>query len=264
MKIQVRINSFSVIVSQSAMILVMMLSFTYSCKNSDENKLVPASDLVTVLTELYLADGLLAIPSIKTEFSKKDSVTNYIDILQRHGLSKTRMDRTMKYYFEKEPKELEKIYDQVLGNLSERETMLTNEKNKAGNVTKNYWTGAQTIAVPESGINYSGDFNIEIKDTGNYIIEFVATVFTDDQSVNPRATACFFYADTSKTGHMDYWNAVSYVKDSQQRSITLSKRNTDPLVTHITGKLLDCDPKSGRWEKHARIDNIFIRKMDLQ
>jgi hypothetical protein len=49
-------------------------------------------------------------------------------------------------------------------------------------------------------------------------------------------------------------------KDGERRSYSLSKRNSDLKFTHISGWLLDCDPKEGRWEKHAKIENIVLRK----
>ena len=67
------------------------------------------------MTDIHLADGLLILPKIKTMYSSLDSITAYTQIIEKHGYTKEIMDKTMKYYFIKDPKKLNKIYDQVLG-----------------------------------------------------------------------------------------------------------------------------------------------------
>ena len=50
--------------------------------NKAKNKRVPDKDVVSILTDLYIADGLLSLPPVRTLFSKKDSITNYIEIIE--------------------------------------------------------------------------------------------------------------------------------------------------------------------------------------
>jgi hypothetical protein len=232
-----------------------------SCQpRNPENELIPVKELVNVLTELYVADGLLAYPPVRNMFSLKDSTGNYIDIIKKFGYSKQQMDRTMLYYFDKNPKKLENIYDQVLTRLSEKQTLLNKEEPPVAPVTGNLWTGPLFFAVPESGINDPASFNIPVKDTGNYILEFTIAVFTDDQSLNPKVTLYFSYPDTSKSGYRNYWTGVPLIKDGVRHTYTLSQRNSNPAVTNISGSFFDSDPKEGRWEKHALVENIILRK----
>jgi hypothetical protein len=239
------------------------MSCSYSCKRANNNnKLIPAKDLVDLLTELYIADGLLAMTNINFQFSTKDSISNYLDIIQRHGYTKTRVDRTIRYYFEKKPEKLENIYDQVLTRLNEKQALLEKDIPAALPVPANLWTGLKTIAVPESGIKDSVWFSVPISDTGKYVIEFTTVIYKDDQSLNPRVALFFWHSDSTKTGFRNYWKGVDLPKDGQWHNYSLSERNTNPKVTHISGWLLACDPKTGRWDKHARIENITIRRTD--
>lgn len=251
-------------VSKFGLLLLVAVTFLYSCNFRNNQKLIPEKDFVKVLTELYVADGLLTLPSVRNYFSAKDSILNYIEIIQKSGYTKERMDRTLRYYYEKKPKKLENIYDQVLRNLSEKQLVI--EKAIAAPKTSplNLWTGPAAFSVPESGIQDIASFSIPIKDTGNYVLEFSALVFPDDQSINPHVNAYFFHADTSKSGYKEFWPAVSLIKDGQRHNYTMTKRDTNLAITHIVGGFFSCDPKEGRWEKHARIENIVLRKATIE
>ena len=248
------------------LVILIPVTLLYSCKSSNNNnKLIPVRDLVPVLTELYVADGLLAFPPVRVRFSTKDSISNYIDIIKRHGYTKERMDNTMRYYFEKKPKKFENIYDQVLTRLSERQALLEKESPPVvPQVASNLWKGPGFVSVPETGIKDPVWFSVPIKDTGNYMLEFTTVVYSDDQSINPKVTVFFWHADSSKTEFRIAWPGVDLPKDGQRHNYSLSKRNSDSTITHIGGWLLDSDPKEGRWEKHAKIENIILRKGSVQ
>jgi hypothetical protein len=241
--------------------LFISLTLLSSCKSShSQNRLIPTKDLVDVLTELYVADGLLSLPPVHFKFAAKDSTSNYVDIIQRHGYTKERMDYTMRYYFEKKPKKLENIYDQVLTRLSEKQALLEKEVPPAPVVLFNLWKGPGSFEVPETGTKNPAWFNVPIKDTGNFMLSFTAIVFPDDQSLNPRVTVFFWHTDSSKTEFKINWPETKLPKDGKMHSYSLNKRNSNPAMTHISGWLLDSDPKEGRWIKHAKIVNITLRK----
>ena len=82
-------------------------------------------------------------------FSSLDSILSYIYIIENHGYSKEIMDKTMKYYFIKNPKKLIKIYDQVLGILSEMESLVEKEAVLTAVHIKNLWTGEEFYSFPD-------------------------------------------------------------------------------------------------------------------
>jgi hypothetical protein len=243
------------------LILVIIISATLlsSCKSGD-NRLIPVRNLVDVLTEVYVAGGILAFPNMRNRFSSKDSITNYMDIIQRHGFTKARMDNTIRYYFERNPKKLENIYDQVLTRLNEKQTLLEKETPKEMQPNLNLWPGKNNIATPESGVKDPVWFSIPVKDTGNYVLEFSTIIYSDDQSSNPRVTVFFWHTDSSITGNQLYWPQVNLPRDNKRHNYSLSQRKADSTYTHLGGWLLNSDPKEGRWEKHALIENIILRK----
>jgi hypothetical protein len=234
-----------------------------SCKSKD-SRLIPVRDLVDILSEVYIADGILSFQTVRAMFWVKDSTTNYIDIIERHGFTKKRIDNTLRYYFEKNPKKLQNIYDQVLTRLEERQALLEKTIPPVQQPRYDLWIGKPYAAVPESGVKDPVWFSVPIKDTGIYILEFTATIFADDQSVNPRITVFFWHTDSSKTEYRINWPEVNLIKDVQAHNYSLSKRNTDTVYNHIGGWLLNSDPREGRWEKHAKIEYIRLRKANMQ
>jgi hypothetical protein len=254
--------------SKSIRILIIILaSITVlnSCKSRDKNKvLVPVNELVDVLTELYVADGLLLFPAIRSHFIAKDSILNHIDIIKKHGYTKERMDYTLRYYFEKNPKKLENIYDQVLTKLNEMDTFLEKEISFKNQNPANLWNSSFFIYIPESGAKNPVWFSVPAKDTGNYILEFTSTVFRDDKSLNPRITVFFWRGDSSKPENRINWPEVALPKDGQSHVYSLSNRKSDSTFTRAGGWLLNSDPKKGRWAKHAKFENIIFRKADAK
>ncbi len=261
MKKKGNINSVGGSFLKVPLLILFLISFLFSCERGvKKEKLIPVNDLVDLLTEMYIADGLLAVPPIRAIYSYRDSTSNYIDIITRHGFSKSRMDNTIRYYFENKPDKLENIYDQVLTKLNEKQALLEKEAPPGLDLASNLWTGKEQIEVPESGITDSAWFTIPVKDTGNYYLEFTTVIYADDQSLNPKVTVFFWRDDSTKTGYRIYWPETTLISDGKRHNYTITGRNSDTTITHINGLLLDCDPQKGRWVKHARVENINLRK----
>lgn len=245
-------------------IFLIVISCSKNGGRSENDKLIPSGELVSLLTDLYIADGLLAFPPVRSHFHEKDSILNYIDILEKRGISKERMDKTMHWYFTKNPRKLEKIYDQVLARLSEMQAELESELPTEDIATRNLWNLKERYMLPEEGIQNTGKFNVEISDTGMYEFTFNAIIYQDDQGVNPRTTIYFWREDGTEDGVMEYWSDVPLVRDGTRRNYSASKRLTDTSFTHIKGMLYNHDPKPARWEKHARFSDMVLRKTDSQ
>jgi hypothetical protein len=55
--------------------------------------------LVTILTDTYLTAGMLELYSMRDSWAQRDSILNYIDVIENHGYTYEQFDATMKYYF---------------------------------------------------------------------------------------------------------------------------------------------------------------------
>ncbi len=249
-------------------LLVVIFVFSFSCRKSDEKirkrDIISDKDLVNVLTDIYITDGLLSIPNVRMRFAEKDSTSNYMEVIRTHGYTIEQINRTIHYYLLKNPDKLEKLHDRVIANLSILESRLESEIPKVTPVTFNLWKGPTTIAVPETGITNPVPVDIAVSDTGLYVLSFNAIVYDDDQSINPRVNLFFWRAGATEEGVRDYWNKVELIRDGAVHKYTLEKRLTDPSFTHIKGWLLDHDSQQGRWQKHIRVTSIQLIQGDTK
>jgi hypothetical protein len=222
----------------------------------DHNELIPEKELVSILTDVHIADGLLSLPNIRYWFSSLDSLTAYNKIFEKHGYSKETMDKTMKYYYIKKPKRLIVIYDQVLGLLSEKESLLEKEILLAEGRIINRWTGKEFYCLPDLRETDSTRFDLTLNDPGLYTLTFFATLFPDDQSVNPRITVYSCHPDSIETGKRNYVKTMKYIKDGRPHTYSIIFRVLERRSFHLRGWLYDFDNIPDEWEKHVRIENI--------
>jgi hypothetical protein len=234
----------------------------YSCssrKNKlDHRDLIPQKEFVSILTDLYITDGLLTIPRIHYLFNSLDSSSSYFHVIEKHGYTKETMDKTVKYYFIKNPKKLIKIYDQVLGVLSEMESIVEKEEILALDHKENLWTGEKCYYYPTLSGTSTSQFNITLNKPGIYSLEFSATLFPDDQSVNPRIKVYSCHSDSTETGKRKYLESINYIKDGQPHTYNFVLKVPENSSLRLAGCLFDSDNHPGELEKHAEFENISL------
>jgi hypothetical protein len=243
-------------------ILTIIILITGACssrKNKlDRKHLIPEKELVSLLTDIHIADGLLILPKINSWSTSLDSITTYVQIIEKHGYTKEVMDKTMRYYFIHDPKKLNKIYDQVLGILSEMESRVEKEStNLLANVT-NQWPGKDVYMFPSSSGNDSTRFDITIYRPGFYALSFSTTLFLDDCSVNPKPTVYMTAFDSINTGKKYYLKSIYYLKDDWSHTYKLTFTVNENKPRHLRGWLYDFDNLHADFEKHITIENISL------
>jgi len=235
---------------------------TNSCssrKNKlDRRNLVPEKELISILTDVYITDGLLSFSKIYDWYSSLDTLSSYYHIIEKHGYSKESLDKTMEYYFIKKPKKLINIYDQVLGNLSEMESRFEKESALAIEVPVNLWPGKESYYFPDLSDSDSTLFEITLNKRGVHSLVFTATLFPDDQSYNPRITVYSCHPDSIETGKRDYIETIHYIKDGQPHTCVLFLNVPKNKTLHFRGRLYDFDNHPDEWEKHMLINNISL------
>ena len=105
-------------------IISLLFLFLHSCTQHEQkfqkSELIPAKDLVPVLYDLHLADGLLSISEIRKDYNDMDSLGQYVSILESYGYSLEQLNNTIEYY-SSDPETLNEIYEKVITQLSETE-----------------------------------------------------------------------------------------------------------------------------------------------
>ena len=240
------------------LIIISMIAGSCSGRKSKINKkdLIPEKEMVSIMTDIYLANGLLSLSPIIYKYSLLDSINAYGQIIVKHGYTKEKMDKTMEYYFFDDPKGLNKIYDQVLGKLSEKESLIAKEFTKVQVVTTKLWTGKDFYSIPSVNDNDSTRFDVSLLKTGNYSLSFSVTLYPDDQSVNPGPTAFMTPIDSIDSGKKVYIKYLNYLKDGRSHNYSLIFHVPENKKLHLRGWLYDFDNISTGQKKHIKIENI--------
>jgi hypothetical protein len=244
------------------LILIMFSLIAVSCtvkkKKSDAENLIPEKDLVSILEDIHLADGLLSLPQISSRFSSLDSIEVYYKVIEKHGYTKEKMDKTMKYYFINDPKKLNEIYDKVLGILSERESRIENETYAERMRNTNLWPGKEFYSIPGYSVNDSSYFDKTLNMPGIYTLTFTLTLFPDDQSINPGASAYSCSPDSLLTGKRKYVKSLNFIKDGRPHTYKLVFMLRESKMHRIKGWLFDFRSKPYKLENHVKIENISL------
>jgi hypothetical protein len=248
-------------------ILFVLIAFSIaagSCsgrKNKAEHRdIIPEQDLIKILTEVHLADGLLAIPEVRYKFFESDTLSSYIDVIENNGYTKPQMDRTMRYYFVRRPKKLIKIYDKVLGRLSEMESRVDKELPGFRSKAMNDWPGRSSYSFPDptsedtTWVDFAGNFY------GTLYLKFVITIYPDDQSINPVMGLYFSNADTIGNEKRVCFPAIPFLKDGHPHSYNISINQDLRGLIRLKGWFINLESTSPSLEKHFRVDNIILTR----
>jgi hypothetical protein len=176
-------------------------------------------------------------------------------VIEKYGYTKETMDNTMKYYFIKKPKKLNKIYDIVLGRLSEMETLVEKKSYIEQARISNLWRGKDFFALPSIENNDSALFNITLSNSGYYKLVFTTTVYPDDQSFNPQVIIYSVSPDSLNTGKRKYLKSIRYFKDGSPHTYFLELNVSPNKAVHFGGSLFDANNPE-ILEKHYKIENI--------
>ncbi len=248
-------------------IFIVLIAFSVvaaSCsgrRNKAEHKgIIPEKDLTLILTEVHIADGLLSIPEIKYKFEKGDTLESYTGIIERYGYTKPQMDRTMRYYFVKKPKNLVKIYDKVLGKLSEMESRVDKELLvfKAGQM--NIWPGKSFYSFPDPDSEDTALVDFSSGFYGTLYLRFTLTIYPDDQSVDPVMGLYFLKSDTAGNENRISFSPVRFIKDGHPHNYRFT------LVQNLTGEVMlkgwfiDQEGISPNRTFHYRVENIILTR----
>jgi hypothetical protein len=241
-------------------LLALLLIVLSSCRDKTKpakNMLVPDNALVEILADTYLGEGIMNTKEVKDMYGKRDSITNYQDIISKYGYTYQQVDSTLKYYFLFKPKKLEKIYDKVTGKLLEMEAAV-NTGNNAGSelVNENLWNGKVSYTYPQQSATDPIAFNIPVEKPGLYIFKASYQLYPNDQSIDPRVVIFFSSIDNKGAETQVSWDIYKLVKDGKAHNVELSKMFVPHGETSIKGWLFFQSNSGDDWKKHAIINNI--------
>jgi hypothetical protein len=225
---------------------------------TEHRNLIQEKDLIRILTDVYMADGLLSLPEINYKYSVGDTLESYIEIIEGYGYTKAEMDKTMKYYFIKKPKQLVKIYDKVLGNLSEMESLVDKELPTAGIREMNIWPGNPFYSYSGPTSEDIDGLDIPFSYKGTVNLKFTITIFPDDQSADFRPGLFFSHTDSAGIQEKILFSKVPYLKDGHPHTYSFNLVQKLPDPVRLKGWFINREGISPDREMHFRVENIIM------
>lgn len=227
-----------------------------SCTEKKEEKLIPEKDFISIVTESYLADGLMTIPSIRDLYSKRDTTAIYNDIIKSHGYTWEEMQNTLDKYFTGDPKGLSKLFDQVLGKLSEMEAEATLENQKKLDAEAAKIKTKYHFVLPDSAVREKPGFSYEFLGPGTFTLTFSVRLFPTDESLDPCFTGLIRPANAKKEDKIILLRNISYIKDGMTHEYTVSGKIDKEGPAVLTGFYLN-SRNNPPWVGHyAEIHNL--------
>lgn len=116
-------------------IIVFFSIIAFSCgkKGKVPDYVIPQDDMINIILDIHITDGLLTVKDIRRELTRNDSIDYYKGIFVKHGYSREEFDSSI-YFYSKNINTYDKIYAEVLNRLNEMETELIQEENKDNEV----------------------------------------------------------------------------------------------------------------------------------
>lgn len=110
-------------------VLILLFGVSFSCNNKEEKPdyLWDSERFTEVLTEVQLAEATVRLGYHRSNDSLIPNDSVYQSAFRKMNTNRADFDSNYTYYLN-HPKEMEKIYEQVITNLSERSAALNEKK----------------------------------------------------------------------------------------------------------------------------------------
>jgi hypothetical protein len=249
-------NKHTAYVTGAVISIVFILSASYSCGDKSARGLIPEKDFTIILSDAYLTNGLLSMPSIRNKFPKKDSTSNYDDIIKSHGYTYEQMEKTLNYYFMNDPKQLVRIYDMISVDLNAIELKITADQQKkifeiAEKTKKDFH-----FMLPDPELKRKPGFSYDIYPPGIFTLVFSVRVYPDDQSYHPSYIAWYSASEGPDAGKIKYLQELRYIKDGSPHTFTVKGRIEGTGKSTLEGFFFDYGNNPGFSRQHAEIMNL--------
>lgn len=112
-------------------VIVLIICILSACSSEKvPDYVIPKDDMVEIIVDIHLTDGLMTMTRIRQATLKKDSLNLYDEIFIKYGYTREDFDTSI-YYYSYNINKYDDIYNDVLNKLSEMEA-----KEKEENLNK--------------------------------------------------------------------------------------------------------------------------------
>ena len=250
-------------------VLIITAVITASCSGrkskADNRGIIPENVLTEILTDLFLTDGLLTLPKVRHLASGRDSIETHMEVIEKYSYSVHDLDKTLKYYFIKRPKKLIRIFDRVLGKLSEMELIVMNEVSDIRTMLEDIWPGKENYLLPDPLTRTdTAELNLHINAIGPFSLIFDLRIYPDDQTLSPKSGLWLYYPDNPDSLQRQDLNILCYIKDGRAHKYNIPIYITGTSAAYLRGWFVDHDNQHPGVEKHINVENILLRGSRIQ
>ncbi|MCE5331340.1 MAG: DUF4296 domain-containing protein [Bacteroidales bacterium] len=234
-----------------------------ACSNRPKD-VMDQKEMADFLTDLHKLDGSLVAKGIISP-QDRENVYYYNALLRKHGITQAVFDSSLVWYT-KNPKRFEKIYAQVLDNLTEFEAEVKSKNNypvdsaALRHIKQEIWTNPTQYVFTKDSARTQVEFTIQnpkLRWKDIYTLSLLQRIAPQDSSAEKHIVMRIKYSD----GKTDSIYATTY-NDSILRRYTLRlAARHKQRIESITGALLGSKAYKGKM--NSRIDSIkLIREYD--
>ncbi len=249
-------------------VLIITVIITASCsgrKNRPDHKgAIPENVLTEILTDLFLTDGLLTLPKVRQLASDRDSIETHMEVIEKYSYSVNDLNKTLNYYFIKRPKKLIRIYDRVLGRLSEMESRFMKEVSIERLMMDEIWPGKQSYLLPDPYGTDSAELNLKINATGYYNLTFSIRIYPDDQTISSGTGLWLYYPGKPDTLQREDLSALPFIKDGRTHNCSITLHITETTGAYLRGWFTDHKNQNPAAEKHMTVEKISLKASRIQ
>ncbi len=234
-----------------------------ACSNRPKD-VMNQKEMTDFLTDLHKLEGSLVAKGIISP-QDRENVYYYNALLKKHGITQAVFDSSLVWYT-KNPKKFEKIYTQVLDNLTEFETEVKSKNNHPvdsaalRHTKQEIWTNPTRYVFTKDSVRTQVEFTIQnpnLRWKDIYTLSLLQRIAPQDSSAEKHIVMRIKYSD----GKTDSIYAKAY-NDSILRRFTLRlAARHKQRIESITGALLGS--KTYKGEMNSLIDSVkLIREYD--
>ncbi len=242
----------------ACIITVIMLLF--NCHGFRNRDRIPEKELVEFLTDLHIANAIIAEQSNIDLSYKLDSASLYGPLFGKYGFTKAQFDTSMLYY-SNNPEKLKKLMNQVTVRLEEMEKAAIAEEARLKKREMDIIWSDSTERKPKQGTMDKIDVDIPIKQVGTYMVTVTVRNFPDNQSVSSRMTLYFYSNDSTPDGRRIYFDEVFYsIQGGEPITYTTTGILTDSTYSRIRGSLANFSNEDSLFNRHIVISDFIVTR----
>lgn len=117
-------------------LILVLTVFMVACSfNKTPDYVIPQDDMVDIIVDIHLMDGLMSVRSIQEELTQADTSNYYDLIFEKYGYSRADFDTSV-FYYGKNINKYDKIYEEVLNELTSLDADIKEENRLKEDIRK--------------------------------------------------------------------------------------------------------------------------------